>query len=185
MISANQFKNGLTLVYEGDIYTVIEYQQVKPGKGGAFTRTKLKNLRSKKILDRTFRVEEKFEEAFVEEKKTHYLYNSGDTYHFMDQDSFEELSISAKQIDTIIPYLKENAEVTVIIYNGAVIEVKLPIFLELKIAHTEPGIKGDTARSSFKPATLETGATIQVPLFINENDTIKIDTRTGEYVERA
>lgn len=185
MITPNQFKAGLTLEYDGDIYSIVEFQPVKPGKGGAFTRTKLRNLRTKKILDRTFRVEERFEEAFVEEKKMQYLYNSGDTYHFMDQETFEEMMISKEQLLGIIDYLKDNMDVSVICYHHEIIEVKLPIFINLKVTHTEPGIKGDTAKGSFKPATLETGATIQVPLFINENDVIKIDTRSGSYIERA
>ena len=182
MITPNQFKVGLTLEYSGDIYSIVEFQPVKPGKGGAFTRTKLRNLRTKK---RTFRVEEKFEEAFVEEKRMQYLYHSGDTYHFMDQQTFEQMMISKNQLLDIIDYLKDNMEVSVVCYHHEIIEVKLPIFINLKIAHTEPGIKGDTAKGAFKPAILETGATIQVPLFVNENDMIKIDTRSGSYIERV
>jgi len=185
MITPNQFKVGLTLQYSGEIYSIVEFQPVKPGKGGAFTRTKLRNLRTKKILDRTFRVEEKFEEAFVEEKKMQYLYHSQDTYHFMDQETFEQMMISKGQLLDIIDYLKDNMVVSVVCYDHEILEVKLPIFINLKITHTEPGIKGDTAKGAFKPATLETGATIQVPLFINENDMIKIDTRSGSYIERV
>ncbi len=185
MITPNQFKAGLTILIDGEIYSVIEFHSVKPGKGGAFMRSKLRNLRTKKTIEKTFRVEERFEEAFVEDKKLQYLYNSGDTYHFMDSETFEEMIIDREKIANIVNYLKDNTEVTVVFYNNEIIEVKLPIFMELKISHTEPGIKGDTAKSSFKPATLETGATIQVPLFINEGDVIKIDTRTGSYVERA
>jgi len=185
MITANQFKPGLTIELDGEIYVIVEYQPVKPGKGGAFTRTKLRNLRTKKTLEKTFRVEERFQEAFIEEKKMQYLYSSADSYHFMDQDTFEQLTVEREILAGITDYLKENTDVTIILYKNEIIEVKLPIFIELKISHTEPGIKGDTARNSFKPATLETGATVQVPLFVNENDVIKIDTRTGSYVERA
>ncbi|MFH1459581.1 MAG: elongation factor P [Candidatus Omnitrophota bacterium] len=185
MISANQFKSGLTIEYEGQLFAVVEYQHVKPGKGGAFVRTKLRSLRTKRIVEKTFRPDEKFQDAFVEEKKMQYLYSSANTYHFMDQETFEEFTLDSEKLADIASYLKENMEVGVIIYKHEVIEVKLPIFIESKIEHTEPGIKGDTARNSFKPATIETGAIIQVPLFINNGDRIKIDTRTGEYVERV
>ena len=185
MVTPNQFKNGLTIEYDGGIYVIVEYQPVKPGKGGAFTRTKMRNLRTKKILDRTFRVEERFEEAYVEEKRMQFLYSAADTYHFMDQDTFEEFSLEKEMMGTTVDYLKENMDVSVVSYKHEILEVKLPVFVTLKIAHTEPGIKGDTAKSSFKPATLETGAVVQVPLFINQDDLIKIDTRTGTYVERA
>ncbi|MFH1093395.1 MAG: elongation factor P [Candidatus Omnitrophota bacterium] len=185
MIIANQFRAGITIVSEGEIYSVIEFHSVKPGKGGAFIRSKLRNLRTKKTIEKTFRSEERFEEAFIENKKLQYLYNSGDTYHFMDGDTFEEIMIAKEKLTEIVSYLKENMDVSVVYYNNEIIEVELPIFIVLKIEHTEPGIKGDTAKGSFKPAILETGATIQVPLFINENDVIKIDTRSGSYVERV
>jgi len=185
MINANQLKTGLTIEYDGQVYIVCESQPVKPGKGGAFTRTKLKNLRTKKIIDKTFRAEERFQEAYVEEKKMQYLYRSGNMYHFMDQDNFEELVLEEEKLSEVINFLKENMDISVIIYKQEIFDVKLPIFIQLKVTHTEPGIRGDTARASFKPAKLETGASIQVPLFINENDTIKIDTRTGVYVERV
>ncbi len=185
MIPTNQFKAGITLEYDSDIYVIVDYQHVKPGKGGSFVRTKLKNLRTKKILEKTFRSEEKFLEAFIEEKKIQYLYASGASYHFMDQETFEELVIEAEKLSNIVELLKENIDVTLVIYKNEVLEVRLPMFLQLKVTHTEPGIKGDTAKGSFKPATLETGATIQVPLFVNENDIIKIDTRSKAYVERV
>lgn len=185
MITANQFRAGLTILIEGEIYSVIDFQAVKPGKGGAFVRSKFRNLRTKKTIEKTFRSEERFEEAFIEDKKLQYLYNSGDTYYFMCGDTFEEIMIEKSKLGDIVNYLKDNTDVNVLYYNKEIIEVALPIFMELKIEHTEPGIKGDTAKGSFKPATLETGATIQVPLFINENDMIKIDTRTGSYVERV
>ncbi|MBI4845778.1 MAG: elongation factor P [Candidatus Omnitrophica bacterium] len=184
MITASEFKGGLTLEHEGVLYVIVEYQHVKPGKGGAFVRTKMKNLRTKKVIEKTFRVEERFQEAFIEEKKMQYMYCTADTYHFMDQETFEELILNAENISEIVNFLKENMEVSGIFYKHELIEITLPTFINLKITHTEPGIKGDTAKSSYKPATVETGAIVQVPLFVNENDTIKIDTRTGTYVER-
>lgn len=185
MIATNQFKSGMTLEYEGDIYVVMEYEHVKPGKGGAFCRTKLKNLRSKKIIDRTFRAEEKFPEVFVEGKKAQYLYRAADTLHFMDQKNYEEITVSLSQLEGNEKFLKENMDVEIVMHQHEVIEVLMPIFVQARISHTEPGIKGDTARNTFKSATIETGAIIQVPLFINENDVIKIDTRSGDYVERV
>ncbi|MCP4649926.1 MAG: elongation factor P [PVC group bacterium] len=185
MISTNQFKTGLTIEIDGDLYAISEFQHVKPGKGGAFVRTKLKNLRTKKMLDKTFRSEEKFEEAYIEEKKMQYLYRAGTTFHFMDHETYEEFSLEQEKVSDISGFLKENMDISIVFYKSEILEVKLPMFIEAKITETEPGIKGDTAKSSFKPATIETGATIQVPLFIDQNDTIKIDTRTGAYVERV
>ncbi len=185
MISTNQFKSGLTLEIDGEVFVIVEYQPVKPGKGGAFVRTKMKNLRTKKVLDRTFRAEEKFQEAFVEEKKAQFLYESGHLYHFMDQDTYEEIIVDKERLSEIIPFMKENMEISIIIYQGQIIEARLPMFIELKVTHSEPGIRGDTSKSAFKPANLETGVSILVPLFVNVGDTIKIDTRTGEYVERV
>ena len=185
MISTNQFKSGMAVVVDGDIYQIVEYQHVKPGKGGAFVRTKLKNLRTNKTLDKTFRPDEKFEEAFIEEKKILYLYNSQDTYHFMDQETYEEISFDKERLGDILDLLKENMVVAAVYCKNELLEINLPMFIELKIVETEPGFKGDTAKNSFKPATLETGALIQVPLFVNEDDMIKIDTRTHSYVERV
>ena len=185
MITPNQFKTGMTIEYDGGIYVIVEFQPVKPGKGGAFTRTKLRNLRTKKILERTFRVEEKLEDAFIDEKRVQYLYSAGNTYHFMDQETFEEVSINAEVLSAVKGYLKENMDVSLVSYKNEILEVKLPIHVELVIEHTEPGIKGDTSKSSLKPATLETGADISVPLFVNQGDKVKIDTRTGQYVERV
>ncbi len=185
MISVNQFKTGMTLEYEGGIYVIVDFQPVKPGKGGAFTRTKLRNLRTKKLLDRTFRVEEKLQDAFIEEKKMQFLYAAGDTYHFMDQETFEEETMDKEVLADIVGFLKENMDVSVISFKNEMLEVNLPMFVELEITHTEPGIKGDTTGGSLKPATVETGATIFVPLFINLGDKIKIDTRTKAYVERV
>ena len=186
MISTNQFKSGIAIMVDGEIFQIVEYQHVKPGKGGAFVRTRMKNLRTKRMLDKTFRPEEKFEEAFIEEKKIQYLYNSKDTYHFMDQETYEEVFFDKERLgEEITSLLKENMEVSAIYCKNELLEINLPMFIELKIVQTEPGFKGDTAKSSFKPATLETGAKISVPLFVNENDVIKIDTRTNSYVERV
>lgn len=185
MITTDQLKNGLTIELEGELYTIIEYQHVKPGKGGAFVRTKLKNLRTKNMVEKTFRGGERLQEAFIEEKKIQYLYKSTHLYHFMDQENYEEIMLDENKLSKVIDFLKENMEITAVFYQNKVIEVKLPIFVELKVVTTEPGVKGDTAKSAFKPAQLESGATIQVPLFIEQNDIIKIDTRTSQYVERA
>ncbi|MBU1086500.1 MAG: elongation factor P [Candidatus Omnitrophica bacterium] len=185
MITANQFKTGMTLEYDGGIYVIVDFQPVKPGKGAAFTRTKMRNLRTKKILERTFRVEEKLEVAFIEEKKMQFLYAAGNTYHFMDQETFEEATMDKEVLKDIVGYLKENMDVSIISFKNELLEVNLPMFVELEITHTEPGFKGDTTGGSLKPATIETGATISVPLFINQGDKIKIDTRTGAYVERV
>ena len=185
MISANQFKSGLTLEIDGELMVVIDYVHVKPGKGRAFVRTKMRNMRNKKIMEKTYRIEEKFQDAFVEEKKMQYMYRSGAGYHFMDQETFEEIEIATERISDIVDFLQENMNLTVIMYKNEIIEARLPMFISLKITQTEPGFKGDTAKSSFKPATVETGAIVQVPLFVNEGDTIKIDTRTSGYVERV
>jgi elongation factor P len=185
MISPNQFKNGMTIVLEGDLYTVTWFQPVKPAKGGGFVRTKLKNLKTGAVLERNFKSEENIEEAFLEDKLLQYQYNSGDLYHFMDLETYEDWVLQKNILGENVKYLKENMELTGELYNGKIIDIRLPVFVELKITGTEPGIKGDTARQALKPAVLETGATIQVPLFINEGDTIKIDTRTFEYAGRV
>ena len=185
MISPNKFKNGMTIVLEGDLYTVTWFQPVKPAKGGGFVRTKLKNLKTGAVLERNFKSEENIEEAFLEDKLLQYQYNSGDLYHFMDLETYEDWVLQKNILGENVKYLKENMELTGELYNGKIIDIRLPVFVELKITGTEPGIKGDTARQALKPAVLETGATIQVPLFINEGDTIKIDTRTFEYAGRV
>lgn len=185
MISTNQFKNGLTILHEGKIYQIISFQHIKPGKGGAFVRTKLRNLMNNAVIDRTFKAGEKFETAYIEQKKIQYLYNAGNIYHFMNTENFDQLDIDKDSIGEGIKFLKEGMEVSAVYCEGKLIEVALPTTVTLKIEHTEPGIKGDTAKASYKPATLETGAIIQVPLFIKQKDLIKVDTRTGEYIERA
>lgn len=184
-LSINDIKSGLTILVDGQVYLVIETQHVKPGKGAAFVRAKLRNLRDGSIQEKTFRGDEKIEAAFVEERKLQYQYSSGDIYHFMDQDNFEEISISKEHIRDEARFLKDGLEVSAYFYKNEILNINLPNFIEFKIIHTEPGIKGDTAKSSTKPAKIETGAIVQVPLFIDTGDKIKIDTRSGEYVERV
>lgn len=185
MISTNQLKNGLTLFIDGEIYIIAEFQHVKPGKGGAFVRVKLRSLKTGNIIDRTYRSGEKFREAFVEEKKMQFLYTAGDSCHFMDLQSFETKEISKELIGDELKFLKENMELGISFCDGRVVDINFPLFVELKVKECEPGLKGDTAKSASKPAKLETGAAVHVPLFINIGDTVKLDTRTGEYVERV
>lgn len=184
-VSINEIKSGLTVLIDGGIYQVIEFQHVKPGKGSAFVRTKLRNLRTSNIQEMTFRGDEKIEEAFIEERKLQYLYAAGNLYHFMDQDNFEEITLLKDILSDKTNFLKDNLIVTAYFYKNEILNITLPNFIEFKIMHTEPGIKGDTAKSGTKPAKIETGAIVQVPLFIDTGDTIKVDTRTAEYVERV
>ena len=184
-ISINEIKSGLTILLENQIYVVLEYQHVKPGKGAAFVRTKLRNLRDSRVLEKTFKGDTKIEEAFIEQRKLQYLYRSDKIYHFMDQENFEQVSISEDVLRENSKFLKDNLEVSARCYNGEIFSVILPTFIELEIVHTEPGLRGDTARAATKLATVQTGATISVPLFIKQGDVIKIDTRSGEYVERV
>ncbi len=184
MISTNQFKNGIAVILNGELYTIISFQHVKPGKGGAFVRVKLRNIRLGTIIDRTFRAGEKVQDAFIGQKKLQYLYRTGNEFHFMDLKTFEQIAVSKDLIGEQAGFLKENASVSVTMHKDTIIDVALPTFVALKIVHTEPGVRGDTARQALKPAKLETGQTISVPLFINNLDTVKVDTRTGKYVER-
>ena len=184
-ISINEVKSGLTVLVDGVVYQVIEYQHVKPGKGAAFVRTKLRNLKTGNIQEKTFRGDEKIEEAFIEERQLQYLYVTSTIYHFMDQNNFEEISIPGEILGDKTRFLKDNLEVNANFYKNEIININLPNFIEFKIIHTEPGIKGDTAKGGTKPAKIESGAIIQVPLFIDTGERIKVDTRTGEYVERA
>jgi len=184
-LSINEIKAGLTIFVDNAVWIVLECQHVKPGKGAAFVRVKMRNLKNSAVQDKTFRSEEKIEEAFVEEKKLQYLYNSGGVYHFMDQETYEDITITEEDIGEKKKFLKDNLEVSAYYYKNEILNVSLPNFIELQITHTEPGIKGDTAKSGSKPATTETGAVIQVPLFIDVGDKVKIDTRTGAYVERV
>ncbi len=183
MISTSDFKNGLTIIYKNFLYKILYFQHVKPGKGGAFVRTKLKDLSTGAIIDKTFRAGEKMEQAILETRKMQFLYKD-EYYNFMDTKSYEQIQLNKIIIDEKKDYLLENIEIEVIFYKGKPVSIELPIFIEVKVIKTEPGIKGDSVSSSYKPAEIETGAKIQVPLFINVGDTIKIDTRTGEYITR-
>ncbi len=183
-LSINDVKSGLTILVDATVYMVVDAQHVKPGKGAAFVRARMRNMKTGNIQEQTFRGDEKIEQAFVEERKLQYLYHSGSMYHFMDQENYEEVAVSEESIADKKGFLKDNLDVTGYFYKGDTLTINLPNFIELKITHTEPGIKGDTAKSGTKPAEAETGATIQVPLFIDVGNTIKVDTRTGGYVER-
>jgi len=185
LISTADFKNGLTVILEGEVYQIIEFQHVKPGKGGAFVRTKLRQLRSGKVLDRTFRAGEKMEQALLERKPLEFLYSTDDEYVFMDTESFEQMSLPGRVIGDQALYLKENLPVTIVFHGDDIIDIELPHTVELKVAQTDPGLRGDTASGGSKPARVETGATVSVPLFINEGDIIRVDTRSGEYLERV
>jgi len=185
MYSTTDFRRGLKIELENEPYVIVEFQHVKPGKGGAFVRTKLKSLTSGNVIDRTFRSGEKVNRPNLVEREMQYLYKDGDNYYFMDNESYEQQFLNHEQLQGAEAYLQENVQVTVQIYNNRPIAIELPNFVELTIVKTDPGIKGDTASGGTKPATLETGAIIQVPLFIREGETIRIDTRTGEYTERV
>jgi elongation factor P len=185
MISVNDFRNGLTIEVDGEIYRVLEFQHVKPGKGAAFVRSRLRNLRNGNIVEKTFRAGEKVERAQIDNRKMQYLYSTGDTYIFMDTETYEQVELSAKQIEYELKFLKENMEVSVIMYQGETIGVELPNTVVLTVVETEPGIKGDTVSGGTKPAKLETGLVVQVPLFVNEGDKLIINTADGTYVSRA
>ena len=184
MISTSNFKRGLTIELNGEIYSIVDFQHVKPGKGGAFVRTKLKNLKTGLVLDKTFRAGEKMEQAIIDRKTMQYLYSDGNGYHFMNKENYEQISLSKDQISEIADLLKEGNDVDVIFCKGDMMGVELTNFMSLKIIKTMPGVKGNTVSGALKPATLETGAIIQVPLFIKEGNIIKIDTREKKYIER-
>ncbi|MBD3326799.1 elongation factor P [candidate division KSB3 bacterium] len=185
MYGTNQFRNGLKIELDNEPFIIVEFQHVKPGKGGAFVRTKLKSLLTGNVLDRTFRSGEKVGKPQLEEREMQYLYASDNQYHVMDTETYEQLFLTEEQLGTAKNYLQENVVVTVLFYNGQPIGVDVPIFVELRITDTDPGIRGDTASGGTKPATLETGAVVQVPLFLNIDDVVKVDTRTGDYIERV
>lgn len=185
MISVNDFKTGLTIEVDGDIWQVLDFQHVKPGKGAAFVRSKLRNLRNGNIQEKTFRGGEKVNRAHIENSKMQYLYGSGDMHAFMDTHTYEQTELPTSQIETELQFIKENMEVNILQYEGETIGVSLPNNVELTVTETEPGIKGDTASGGTKPATLETGLTVQVPFFINEGDVLVISTADGKYVSRA
>ena len=185
MISAGDFRNGITIELEGNVYQIIEFQHVKPGKGAAFVRTKLKNIKSGGVVEKTFRPTEKCPQARIDRREMQYLYADGDLYNFMDTENYEQMAMSAADIQDSMKFVKENEMVKMLSHNGSVFAVEPPLFVELEITETEPGFKGDTATGATKPATVETGATVYVPLFVNQGDVIKIDTRTGEYLRRV
>ncbi len=185
MISAGEFRNGITIEYEGDIFVILEFQHVKPGKGAAFVRTKIRNLISGGVIEKTFRPNEKMPRAHIEHKNMQYLYSDGELYHFMDNETFEQVAVNASDIGESLKFVKENDMIKILEHNGKIFGIEPPTFVELEIIETEPGFKGDTAQGATKPATVETNATVYVPLFVNQGDKIKIDTRTGEYLGRA
>ncbi|MDD5565976.1 MAG: elongation factor P [Candidatus Omnitrophica bacterium] len=184
-LSINEIKSGLTILVDNDVYQVIDFQHVKPGKGAAFVRVRVRNMKSGNVLEKTYRGDEKIESAYVEERKLQFQYASSGMYHFMDQETYDEVAVSEPVLGDKAKYLKDNLEVVAYSYKDDILNISLPNFIHFTITHTEPGIKGDTAKSGTKPATVETGATVQVPLFVNSGDKIKIDTRTGQYVERV
>lgn len=184
MIAAGDFRNGVTIELEGNIYQIIEFQHVKPGKGAAFVRTKLKNIKSGGVVEKTFRPTEKCPKAHIDRKDYTYLYVD-DFYHFMDPETFEQLDLPLDVVGDAMKFVKENEMVKLISHNGEVFAVEPPINVELLVTECEPGVKGDTATGATKPCTVETGAQVMVPLFVNEGDTLKIDTRTGEYLSRV
>ena len=184
-ISTAEFRKGLKIVFDGQPYTIVDFQHVKPGKGGAFVRTKVKNLLNGRVLDRNFRSGERVELADIEEKHMQYLYLDGDSLVFMDQESFDQIPFPQEVVGDARKFLKENLEVSVVFWRGQPIGLELPSFIEASVTQCDPGMKGDTASGATKPATLETGAVLQVPLFIKEGEAIRVDTRSGEYVERV
>ncbi|MDH7576210.1 MAG: elongation factor P [Bacillota bacterium] len=185
MISTNDFRTGLTIEVDGEVYSVVDFQHVKPGKGSAFVRSKLKNLRTGAVIERTFRAGEKVPRAHLERKEMQYLYREGDSFVFMDNETYDQISLSEDQLGDSVKYLKENSNIYLLIYAGNLIGSELPHAVELEVVATDPGIRGDTATGGTKPATLETGLVIQVPLFVEVGDVIRVDTRTGEYLERV
>ena len=185
MVVAGDFKNGITFEMEGNVYQVIEFQHVKPGKGAAFVRTKLKNVISGAVIEKTFSPTDKYENAYIERKDMQYSYSDGDLYYFMDMETFDMLPLNADKLGDAFKFVKEEMMCKIISYKGNVFGVEAPTFVELEVTETDPGFAGNTATNALKPATLETGAEIKVPLFIDEGDVIKIDTRTGEYLERV
>lgn len=185
MVSAGDFRNGLTIEYDNNVYQIIEFQHVKPGKGAAFVRTKLKNIKSGGVVEKTFRPTEKCPQAHIEKKDMQYLYSDGELYNFMDVETFDQIALNEDSIGDSLKFVKENDMVKMLSHNGQVFAIEPPLFVELEITDTEPGFKGDTATGATKPATVETGATVLVPLFVETGDRISIDTRTGEYLKRV
>ncbi|MDD6661718.1 MAG: elongation factor P [Lachnospiraceae bacterium] len=185
MVSAGDFRNGVTLEMDGNIYQIIEFQHVKPGKGAAFVRTKLKNIINGGVVEKTFRPTEKFPTARIDRVEMQYLYNDGDLFYFMNTETYDQIALNNETIGDALKFVKENEMVKVCSHNGNVFAVEAPLFVELEVTDTEPGFKGDTATGATKPATVETGAVVYVPLFVETGDKLKIDTRTGEYLSRV
>ena len=185
MISAGEFRNGTTFEMDSQVFKIVEFQHVKPGKGAAFVRTKLKNVMTGAVLERTFNPTEKVQEAQIERKDMQYLYSDGEMYYFMDNETYEQLPLGKDDLGDTLNYLTDNMMVKVVSYKGKVFGVEPPIFVELEVTYTEPGFKGDTSTGATKPATLQTGYVVNVPIFVNIGDKVRIDTRTGEYMERV
>ncbi len=185
MISAGDFRNGVTIEVDNNVYQIIEFQHVKPGKGAAFVRTKLKNIKSGGVVEKTFRPTEKCPQARIDRKDMQYLYADGELYNFMDVETYDQVALNSETVGSALKFVKENEMVKMLSHNGSVFSVEPPLFVALEIIETEPGFKGDTATGATKPATVETGATVNVPLFVDTHDVIKIDTRTGEYLSRV
>lgn len=185
MISAGDFRNGVTFEQDGNVFQIVEFQHVKPGKGAAFVRTKTRNVITGSVVERTYNPTDKFPAAVIERRDMQYLYNDGDLDYFMDMETYEQIPINAKNLSDAFQFVKENEVVKVLSYKGSVFGIEPPNFVVLTVTETDPGVRGNTATNTLKPAILETGAEVRVPLFINEGDAIRIDTRTGEYMERA
>ena len=185
MVTAGDFRKGLTVEWEGGVWVIVDFQHVKPGKGAAFVRTKIKNIMSGAVVERSFNPSDKMPRAHIESKEMQYLYSDGELYHFMDIESYEQIPLTSAQVEDAIPFIKENTNVTVRFFKSAPFSVEPPNFVELQVTNTEPGFKGDTASNTTKPATVETGYTLQVPLFVETGDMLRIDTRTGEYMSRS
>lgn len=185
MVTAGDFRKGMTIEIDGQVWMIVDFQHVKPGKGAAFVRTKMKNIMVGTVVERTFNPTEKYPLAHIERKEMQYLYNDGSLYYFMDNETYEQLPLDYEKVQDAMPYVKENTSVNIKFFKGDAFSVEAPNFVELQITETEPGYKGDTATGATKPAVLETGAKVTVPLFINEGDLVRVDTRTGEYMERV
>jgi len=185
LIDTSDFKNGISILLDNEIFTIVEFQHVKPGKGGAFVRTRLKNVRTGGVIDKTFRAGERMEQAILERKPMQYIYQQDGEYFLMDMENFEQIPVKKEMIGDAVKYLKENEQVMVMSHDGKIIGVELPFTVELEVVETDPGVRGDTASGGSKPAKLETGAVIQVPFFINVGDKLKVDTRTDSYLERV
>lgn len=185
MMTASEFRKGITIEWDGGVWNIVDFQHVKPGKGAAFVRTKIKNIMTGAVVERSFNPTDKMPRAIVETKEMQYVYNDGDLYYFMDLETYEQMPLNHDQVEDAIPYTKEGSNVTVRFFKGSAFSVQPPNFVELEVTDTEPGFKGDTASNTYKPATLETGYSLQVPLFINIGDRIRVDTRVGEYMERC